>query len=323
MPPLARILALSIFFALNTAHAATEKPFSTKPGMGFDKQASIWLIEKYVTPRSEVQLVDSEKPLSNTRYFDEPGGEFMRDGEHSTYEQLFAVSRSPSEYLRYLVSTVHDIEINLWLPDERSDSRIAESAFRDLQNRWGRDRVPRGCYREFFNRLEALYSAEKSLQHADQILPQLSCWKQALTSELTDPNNLVTEMPIGELLGHMRSGAKVAFVDVREPDEFAENHIPGAINLTIADANSQSVQRFKEFDVVVAYCIKDFRGFEMARKLRDLGIKQSAILNPYGIKGWISSSMPVYKAGNVSEQQAARSLDTCVSEPNQCGTPKP
>lgn len=323
MPLLARFSALVIFLFLNAAHAATEKPFTTKPGLGFDKQTSIWLIERYITPRTPVQLIDSDDPPKNARYFDEPGGEFMRDGEHSTYEQLFALNQHPSEYLKYLVETVHDIEINLWLPDERTDSRATETAFRDLQNRWGRDRVPRSCYREFFDRLETLYNTEKSLAQANTILPQLSCWRQTLDQELADPKNLVTEMPINELLGHMRSGAKVAFVDVREPDEYAENHIPGAINLTIADANNNSVKRFKEFDVVVAYCIKDFRGFEMARKLRDLGIKQSAILNPYGIKGWIGSNMPVYKASSVSEQSAADALAKCIAEPDQCAKPKP
>lgn len=321
MPLLARLPALIfLFLCLHSAHAATERAFATRPGLGFDKQTSIWLIERYVTPHTAVQLIESDAPPKNTRYFDEPGGEFMRDGERSTYEQLVAISQNPSEYLRYLLTTVHDIEINLWLPDERADSRAVETAFRDLQNRWGRDKVPRGCYREFFDQLEGLYAQEKSLAHAANILPQLSCWRETLSSNLADPRNLVTEMPIDELLGHMRSGAKVAFVDVREPDEYVENHIPGAVNLTIADANSQSVQRFKEFDLVVAYCIKDFRGFEMARKLRDLGIKQSAILNPYGIKGWIGSNLPVYKVGTTSEEQAASALASCVAEPGRCTT---
>lgn len=310
---------ISVFTWPHQAFAAeSTKAFSTLIGLGFDKQASIWLIERYITPGRAVQIFESGEPPASTRYFDEPGGEFMRDTDHSTYEKLFTSTAIQSDYLQYFVTTVQDVEINLWLPDKQADSRPAETAFRNLQNQWGRDRVPHSCYREFFDQLQALYEHEQSLKSAESIPPKLACWKQALTEKLTNQDVLVTEMPIAELLGHMRSGAKVAFVDVREPDEYQENHIPGAVNLTITDANAKSVQRFKSYDLVVAYCIKDFRGFEMARKLRDLGIKQSAILNPFGIKGWIGSNMPVYKVGSVSEEQAAQSLASCVADATQC-----
>ena len=101
---------------------------------------------------------------------------------------------------------------------------------------------------------------------------------------------------------------------MREPDEYAENHIPGAVNLTISDTDKNTAQQFKNYDIVVAYCIKDFRGFEMARKLRDLGIKQSVILSPFGIRGWIANSLPVYAAGSVTEEQARNALEKCIAD---------
>ena len=58
-------------------------------------------------------------------------------------------------------------------------------------------------------------------------------------------------------------------IDVRSPGEFAEDHIPGAINLRIRDINADSIVQLPPSDLYVAYCVKDFRGFEMARKLRD------------------------------------------------------
>jgi len=299
--------------ALAFAATGTQPPFSTLKGLGFDKQVSIWLAEKRITPGMPVIVFDDGEPPKNTVFFDEPNAQFNRDADHSTYEKLSLHYKLHSPFLDYFVTTVHDIEIRLWQADAQADSRVVETAFRALQDRWGREHVPRACYGEFFDRLEQLYAKQRSLAEAESLLPQLSCWQQALQEGLNDKEVLVTQMPITELLGHWRSGARIAFVDVREPDEFAENHIPGAVNLTIGDTNEQSVKQFSGYDIVVAYCVKDFRGFEMARKLRDLGIKQSVILQPFGIRGWIGSNMPVYVAGSVSDEQASKALQACIN----------
>ena len=313
------VLLASGFIFLGNAltFATSENPspqFSTLAGLGFDKWASIWLIERRITPPQQVIIVEEGEAPLGTTFFDEANTPFMRDGDQSTYAKLATHFNLHSLFLDYFTATVHDIEIRLWQADEKKDSRAVESAFRALQNRWGRERVPRVCYGEFFDRLEHLYNKQQSLADAATLLPQLSCWKQTLTQELQNKKVLVTEMPIVELIGHWRSGARVAFIDVREPDEYAENHIPGAINLTIRDTNAESVKQFKDYDIVVAYCIKDFRGFEMARKLRDLGIKQSAILSPFGIRGWIASKMPVYKIGAGTEEQAQQALQNCIAD---------
>lgn len=292
--------------------------FSTLQGLGFDKQASIWLVEKHITPGTPVQIIPDSADHTDSIYFDEPGGSYFRDAEHSTYEKLLAISPYQSDYLDQFKTTVFDIEINLWLPDKAADSKAVEGAFRALQEQWGRAHVPHACYREFFDQLQTIYERDKNLAAAHELPAKLTCWREALTKNLDNTEVLVTEMPIHELLGHMRSGAKVLFVDVREPDEFAENHIPGALNMQIRNANSASVKSIQEYDLVVSYCIKDFRGFEMARKLRNLGIKQSAILNPYGIKGWIDSKLPVYTMNDPDESTALAKLQTCVQSPAEC-----
>ncbi len=86
----------------------------------------------------------------------------------------------------------------------------------------------------------------------------------------------------------------------------------------IRDANRETTSELKNFDVVIAYCIKDFRGFEMARKLRSLGITQAVILSPYGIKGWIDSNLPVFQQGKVDETTAAEKLKKCIEQQSQC-----
>lgn len=316
-----------LFVSFPATTIAETKPsppshFSTLQGLGFDKQASIWLVEKHITLGTPVQIISDDADREDSVYFDEPGGKYFRDAEHSTYEKLLEASSHQSDYLSYFKTTVFDIEINLWQPDSGADSKSVENAFRSLQEKWGRTNVPHGCYREFFDQLEVLYGRDKTLANAESLPPKLACWREALTQDLENDEVLVTEMPINELLGHMRSGAKVLFVDVREPDEFSENHIPGALNLQLRDANAESIKPLEEYDLVVSYCVKDFRGFEMARKLRNLGIKQSAILNPYGIKGWIESNMPVYTMTDANESAAIEKLKNCVDSPAECQAPQ-
>jgi rhodanese-related sulfurtransferase len=316
-------LTLCLITCCTNAVTHTESPpekriFATTAGLGFDKQISIWLVEKYITPENPVVFFSGDMPPLNTRLFDEAGAEFFRSADRSTFEQLAEAYEVENITTDYLKRIVFDIEINLWLPDELQDSKSVEMAFRALQEQWGRDQVPRECYKEFFNSLEMLFIEEGTLRNAGKINKELSCWSQVLKNQINIPGIMVAEMQIPVLLGHLRSGARVAFIDVREPDEFSENHIPGALNIQIRDADQAIADTLKSYDIVVAYCIKDFRGFEMAKKLKSLGITQSVILDPYGIKGWIDSKLPVYHKDRINEQQSVALLKKCLDQTSKC-----
>ena len=64
--------------------------------------------------------------------------------------------------------------------------------------------------------------------------------------------------------------------------------------------------------------MKDFRGFEMARKLQSYGFENTVILKPYGLKGWIQMGMPVYRENEKSEYEALRELGFCLDRNNRC-----
>jgi rhodanese-related sulfurtransferase len=292
--------------------------FSTKPGLGFDKQISVWLVEKYITPQKKVIFFSDDTIPENTQLFDESDAVFMRTASKSTFELLVDHYKLEASAFKHLNKLTFDIEINLWMPDELPDSIAVEKAYRDLQEKWGRTNVPHQCYAEFFDTVERSVIKKLPLTDIGNQTKNLACWKDALHETVTSPEMIVPTISISTLLGHMNAGAKAVFIDVREPDEFAENHIPGAINLQIRDANQQTTSELKNYDVVVAYCIKDFRGFEMARKLRSLGVTQAVILNPYGIKGWIDSNLPVFQQGKVDETTAAGKLKKCIEQQSQC-----
>lgn len=101
-----------------------------------------------------------------------------------------------------------------------------------------------------------------------------------------------SQVPIERLLtGLIRS--RVLFIDTREHEEYREGHIPGARHLTLAMLDNSSMDALKEYQYVVPYCVKDFRAFEVARKLMDHGLENVVLMEPSGFKGWKSLDLPV------------------------------
>ena len=109
----------------------------------------------------------------------------------------------------------------------------------------------------------------------------------------------------------------MVFVDVRETEEFDEDHIPGAINVKIRDLRDFDYNSIAKADLVVPYCVKDFRGFEMARLLKQSGIANVVLMRPYGLKGWMTMGLPT--AGFLSqEDQALKLLSVCADNLQAC-----
>lgn len=68
---------------------------------------------------------------------------------------------------------------------------------------------------------------------------------------------------------------KIQIVDVRDPEEYAEGHIPGAINCPLKDFALQSSIIDKKKKVIV-YCNAGGRSYKAYRKLMRLGYKDIA-----------------------------------------------
>lgn len=69
--------------------------------------------------------------------------------------------------------------------------------------------------------------------------------------------------------------AGIQVVDVRDPEEFAEGHIPGAVNIPLKDFALQSGSLDKKKKIVV-YCNGGGRSYKAYRKLQRLGYKDIA-----------------------------------------------
>src|SRR3954447_6614171 len=122
-------------------------------------------------------------------------------------------------------------------------------------------------------RLLCIVLATVAAAYAIQV-HRLHTRSQAVAAE----GHLVPVASTAEVLEYIRSGKKVVFVDAREPQEWQEEHIPGAINVSLREVAQLDKRVLGDPDLVVAYCLKDFRGFEVAKALRNAGVGKSLIL---------------------------------------------
>lgn len=121
--------------------------------------------------------------------------------------------------------------------------------------------------------------------------------------------DLIGKITHEEVFHRLGSGQRVIFLDAREPAEYSEEHLPGAINLPLRHASDEILKWMVGGETVIAYCIKDFRGYEVARALRRAGFANVRVLDDPGLKGWKKARLPT--AGAVpgkSDEQALAAL---------------
>lgn len=310
------LLMLAGLAACAPPMAAPRQTVATDYGLGPDKWATAWLMARHAVPGAELVVVPQGKPVRAGIVFDVPTSLLRRERDHAAFQTVMDRYQLQDPDLARLAQIVRDIEVNYWGDPGAAESPAVESAFRELQQRHGRYAVSPECYLAFFDRVFDVVRAQRTSGKAiDPDALKVDC--HALASDQAE-GPLVPELPIETLLTEMKTGKSVVFVDVREPDEFAEAHIPDALNIQLRELDADDIAAVKGADYVVAYCIKDFRGFEMARSLRDAGVGNAVILNPYGIKGWITDGLPTVGAQAMTDIDAKKRLAECVASPQTC-----
>lgn len=311
------LLSLSVWA---DSSPASTKAYATWGGSGPDKWASIWLVSRHITPDTAVAIHPEGFRDKAFVYFDIPGASLNRTTQSTSFAQILAAFNLKQASLQTLGDVLHAIDINLWqggLDDPRAQQ--FEQAFRVLQTRYGRDSVPAPCYFAFFDRINnylSLSADQQALQTSESLQPDAKCHTPGLSQHLSS-TFVVPEIPIKTLLRSMQSGSRVLFIDVREAEEYEEGHIPGAIHLPIRDLNAKRAQQLPKADVIIPYCVKDFRGYEMAKKLKRQGIHHVALLKPYGYKGWLQQSLPIVQGKARSNPEADKILQRCMQHPRQ------
>lgn len=290
--------------------------YATWEGIGPDKWASVWLLRRHVDPDADIVFHAPKTPIEEGTPFDVPGAALAREGAVTSFEKLLEAWPTDDPAIAALAGIVNRIEVSGWQVKAYSATAQVETAYRDLQYRHGRERVPFGCYLAFFDRVHEVLSdpaADLEAMAPEQLLPAEGC---ALSAETASGSALVPELHVRAVLERIGKGEKVVFVDTREDDEFATGHIPGAVNLRLRDVDERSAAPLADADLVVPYCVKDFRGFEVGRALQKAGVTRVAILNPYGIRGWRQLGLPV--TDGLQDGGAGARLKACAEEVDRC-----
>jgi rhodanese-related sulfurtransferase len=122
-----------------------------------------------------------------------------------------------------------------------------------------------------------------------------------LKEMVADARGRVREVSPEDVKRALDSGDELLLLDVREPHEFADGHIPGALNVPrgllelMADSDSPVADpAVVGASRVVTYCIKapGARSLFAADTLTKMGFTDVAAM-PAGLNGWMEAGLPL------------------------------
>ena len=289
------------------------KQYYTWDGLEPDKWGSVWLLKRHIDPASRLSIVPPGAEIKDAVAIDTPKAKYKRSGGNSTFENMivgFGYDGDP--VLVKIGGIIKELEVSAWTSNSPLTS-VVEQQFRALQYQYNRVDVPTVCYSGFFDQLYAqlTQTPEASLEKLFAVLsPEKVCDTpvQGVAQRKQDPVYIYS---IDHILAMIHAGKKVVFVDTREQDEFYEGHIPGAINITLREVTSDVTPKLEGADLVISYCVKDFRGYEVGLALSKVGVKNVGIMKPFGIRGWRHEGLPV-TSHTQTEDAAMNKLKTCA-----------
>lgn len=91
----------------------------------------------------------------------------------------------------------------------------------------------------------------------------------------------------------LRENSTLILIDARTSEEFAGGHVPGAINVPVAElSNFAQKQRNASKDLVVTMCGSTGRGEKAASILNSNGMANIQVMKG-GLKAWKEAGLPV------------------------------
>jgi rhodanese-related sulfurtransferase len=113
----------------------------------------------------------------------------------------------------------------------------------------------------------------------------------ALVQSYLTSRDALEPLPAAELLERARDGL-VTVIDVRPPEEYAQGHIPGALNIPLDRLESRLGELPPEREIV-AYCRGPWcvLAFEAVARLRTAGVKARRLED--GLPEWRRAGRPV------------------------------
>ncbi len=292
--------------------AKTPTQYYTWDGLEPDRWSSIWLMKRHIDTTANISIVPAGAQINKAVAIATPDSKVKRTHGYSNFENMVkAHNLQHDQALIRIGKIINELEISPWQLSTPAVS-VVENQFRNLQFKYNRIDVPHACYAGFFDALYKKLKMDVKADNAylnalnDALAPEKICSNLAQTIVSND-TVLVPEYPASYILKMIHADRKVIFVDTREDNEYDEFHIPGAVSLKLREVNSVSAKQFADADLVISYCVKDFRGYEVALALSKVGVKNTGIMKPYGLKGWKDLKLPV-TSSKISEETAMKAL---------------
>ena len=105
----------------------------------------------------------------------------------------------------------------------------------------------------------------------------------------------VKETNVADVQRRIDGGEKFLLVDVREDNEWAQGHVPGAVHLGRGIIERDIEARVPQTDAkLVLYCGGGFRSALVADNLQKMGYTSVESMDG-GWKGWLAAGLPTAK----------------------------
>jgi len=112
---------------------------------------------------------------------------------------------------------------------------------------------------------------------------------------VNDAKKRIKETNVADMKRRMDVGENIVLVDVREENEWAQGHLPGAIHLGKGIIERDIEQRVPDMGAkIVLYCGGGFRSALTADNLQKMGYTNVESMDG-GWKGWIGAGLPTQK----------------------------
>lgn len=94
---------------------------------------------------------------------------------------------------------------------------------------------------------------------------------------------------------HLKIGKNDIILDVRNPDEYREAHIKGAINYPVGELG-QHLEELKKYDHIYIHCKRGGRAQNAYQFLAGSGLNNLICIADAGMDLWISEGYPIEKS---------------------------
>jgi hypothetical protein len=106
--------------------------YCTRENIHVDRNASAWLIKRFLDPDAEFVFVKGEVPVPDAIPFDMYGVEWGHHGDHCTFETIIALHKLEDPVLKQIGRIIHGADITADA-DETLESPGIDLLFRGLR----------------------------------------------------------------------------------------------------------------------------------------------------------------------------------------------